>query len=71
MKRFLLKQDGNGGCEAVAEECEIPTPGAGEVLVKIEACSLNYRDLLMKSGLSASGGGGDVVVVASVNTPWG
>lgn len=61
MKRFLLKQDGNGGCEAVAEECEIPTPGAGEVLVKIEACSLNYRDLLMKSGLSASGGGGDVV----------
>ncbi len=61
MKRFLLRQDSNGGCEAVAEECEIPAPGAGEVLVKIEACSLNYRDLLMKSGLSASGGGGDVV----------
>jgi NADPH:quinone reductase-like Zn-dependent oxidoreductase len=27
----------------------------------MKACSLNYRDLLMKSGLSASGGGGDVV----------
>ncbi len=61
MKRFLLKRDGNSGCEAIAEECKTPTPSAGEVLVKIEACSLNYRDLLVKSGLSASGGGGDVV----------
>ena len=67
MKRFLLKRDGNGGCEAIAEECKTPTPSAGEVLVKIEACSLNYRDLLVKSGLSASGGGGDVVGVGAGN----
>jgi len=61
MKRFLLKQDGEGSCDAFADECNQPAPGQGEVLVKIEACSLNYRDLLMKAGLSASGGGGDVV----------
>lgn len=38
-----------------------PVPGPGEVVVAIEAASLNYRDLLVKSGKSASGGSDPVV----------
>lgn len=36
-------------------------PGPGEVLVGMRACSLNYRDLLVRSGKSASGGNEPVV----------
>src|SRR5947199_9219706 len=28
-----------------------PRPGAGEVLIRVRACSLNYRDLLVMKGL--------------------
>ncbi|MGA1490190.1 MAG: alcohol dehydrogenase catalytic domain-containing protein, partial [Planctomycetota bacterium] len=38
-----------------------PVPGAGEVVVTIRAASLNYRDLLVRSGKSASGGSDPVV----------
>lgn len=61
MKRFVLKQNGDGCAEIVSDECDLLPPAPGEVEVRMEACSLNYRDLLMKSGLSASGGEGDVV----------
>ncbi|MEM6917178.1 MAG: NAD(P)-dependent alcohol dehydrogenase, partial [Verrucomicrobiota bacterium] len=37
------------------------SPGAGEVAVRMEAASLNYRDLLMQQGKSASSGGDPVV----------
>ncbi len=52
MKRYLLPPR----AEPVLEECPIPDPAEGEVLVRIRACSLNYRDLLMKQGKSASSG---------------
>src|SRR5437762_2497460 len=29
---------------------EVPTPGAGEVLVRVGATALNYRDLLLREG---------------------
>ncbi len=62
MKRYLLQRAGeNGPLTPVLEECEIPKPQPGEVLVKIKACSLNYRDLLVKGGKSASGGDGGLV----------
>jgi NADPH:quinone reductase-like Zn-dependent oxidoreductase len=35
---------------AVAERPE-PSPGPGEVLIRVRACSLNYRDLLVSKGL--------------------
>ncbi len=38
------------GAEPRIEEVETPSPGAGEVLVRIEACALNFADLLMAKG---------------------
>jgi NADPH:quinone reductase-like Zn-dependent oxidoreductase len=35
----------------VATEQEIPSPGAGEVLVRVRASSLNFRDLLIVNGV--------------------
>ncbi len=32
------------------EECPVPTPATGDVLVRIEACGLNFADLLMATG---------------------
>jgi len=42
-------------------DAPVPEPGAGEVVVAMRAASLNYRDLLVKSGQSASGGSDPVV----------
>jgi NADPH:quinone reductase-like Zn-dependent oxidoreductase len=39
----------------------MPEPQATEVVVRVEATSLNYRDLLVRSGQSASGGTNSVV----------
>lgn len=61
MKQFSLLTTDDGAASISLKESTEPTPGSGEVLIKMEACSLNYRDLLMKSGQSASSGGGAVV----------
>lgn len=39
----------------------MPKPSATEVVVRLEAASLNYRDILVRSGQSASGGSDPVV----------
>jgi NADPH:quinone reductase-like Zn-dependent oxidoreductase len=61
MKQYLLEPRTDGPAEVVLREIEPPALSNGEVRVRIEACSLNYRDLLMKSGQSASGGSDPVV----------
>lgn len=61
MKRYLLQPQKGGGFALAGETVEAVAPAAGEVLVRIEAASLNYRDLLVKSGQSASGGSDPVV----------
>jgi NADPH:quinone reductase-like Zn-dependent oxidoreductase len=40
----------------VIEERETPQPGQGEVLIRVRACSINYRDQLMARGAYAGGG---------------
>lgn len=62
MKRYLLEPAGEGEPLGLTlQETDNPDPAPGEVLVKMHACSLNYRDLLVRSGQSASGGDGGIV----------
>jgi NADPH:quinone reductase-like Zn-dependent oxidoreductase len=61
-------------------ERSIPQPGPGEVLVRIHAVSINYRDLLMVKGLynpkmklpriPCSDGAGEVAAVGEGVTQW-
>ncbi len=63
MRQYRLGSAGDGEplqAKLVAD-AEMPKPQAGQVLVRVKACSLNYRDLLMLAGQSGSGGGGSVV----------
>ena len=62
-------------------EAEVPRPGAGQVVVRIRACSLNHRDLNIISGnyssvaikpeaIPLSDGAGDVTAVGQGVTRW-
>jgi NADPH:quinone reductase-like Zn-dependent oxidoreductase len=51
MKAFLLKQFGLDGLRL--EEVPEPRSGPGQVLIKLRAWSLNYRDLLVARGIYA------------------
>ena len=46
MKAYELR-DGSGTSALAAVERPVPRPGAGEVLVRMRAASLNFRDLLI------------------------
>ena len=63
MRQYRLASTGEGEpLQALMHaDVEVPEPQSGEVLVRVRACSLNYRDLLMLAGQSGSGGGGSVV----------
>ncbi|WP_373232787.1 NAD(P)-dependent alcohol dehydrogenase [Cohnella sp.] len=50
MKTIQLK-NGFGFEELTMVELDIPTPGPKEVLIRMRAASLNYRDLVVLSGL--------------------
>ena len=76
MKAFVLEAVGGPETLALVERPDPPPPGAGEVLVRLGAASLNYRDLVMlqggygsrqkKSGLvPLSDGAGTVVAVGA------
>jgi NADPH:quinone reductase-like Zn-dependent oxidoreductase len=62
------------------EERPDPTPGRGEVLVRIKAASLNYRDLMIATGrysrgaryplIPLSDGAGEIAAVGSDVTAW-
>ena len=79
MKRYVI--DGTFTMEGLRqEETEAPRPGRGQVLVRIRAVSLNYRDLLMVTGnysrnlklplVPLSDGSGEVVEVGEGVTLW-
>lgn len=71
-----------GGLDALQlKEAEVPRPGAGQVLVRIRACSLNHRDLNIISGnyasvalkpgaIPLSDGAGEVAAVGPDVTRW-
>lgn len=71
MKLYQL-QNNNGLDALTAVERPDPQPGYGQVVVRVRATSLNYRDLIIASGLNPaiqypivplSDGAGDVVAV--------
>lgn len=72
MQRYII--DGKWGLENLRQvESPDPTPGPGEVVVAVKACSLNYRDWLMVQGkynsrlalpfVPLSDGAGEVIAV--------
>ena len=76
MKKYLITPPST----LSLEESENPTPALNEVLIKIHAASLNYRDLLILSGQSASGGteptiplsdgAGEIIALGENVTDW-
>jgi NADPH:quinone reductase-like Zn-dependent oxidoreductase len=48
MKAYVVRQFGID--ELAVTERAVPEPGPGEVLVRLRAASLNYRDLMVVSG---------------------
>jgi NADPH:quinone reductase-like Zn-dependent oxidoreductase len=79
MKRYVIEQE-FGIDELKLVESDTPQPGPGEVLVKMKAASLNYRDFLMVSGnytrnlplplVPLSDGSGEVVAVGPGVRRW-
>ena len=54
MKAYEIKNDGGTGRLNLVDRPQ-PTPGPGEVLIRVRATSLNYRDLLtVKGGIGGS-----------------
>jgi NADPH:quinone reductase-like Zn-dependent oxidoreductase len=51
MMTSALAQGGKGIDSIVFREAAIPTPGPGEVLVRLRAATLNFRDLLFINGV--------------------
>lgn len=52
MKQIVAIARGGAGIDAVAiRDAAIPSPQAGEALVRLRAATLNYRDLIMVKGL--------------------
>src|SRR6516165_5617051 len=78
MRAWQISSFGIDSLELV--ERPTPQPGAGEVLVKIHAVSLNYRDLMMVKGLynpklrlpriPCSDAAGEVAAVGEGVTAW-
>ncbi|KAK0648326.1 hypothetical protein B0T16DRAFT_491145 [Cercophora newfieldiana] len=79
-KQWTIKSADRGIDGLVLESGPVPTPGEGEVLVRLHGASLNYRDLIIPRGMyrfpldlpvvAASDGAGEVVAVGSKITKW-
>lgn len=74
MRRYVIRP-GGGPASLTIEECDTPTPGRGQVLVRMRAASLNFRDLMIAGGqypgtigtmlVPLSDGAGEVVAVGA------
>jgi len=74
MQRYVLKKGSKDLSSLCVETCETPVPGPRQVLIKVHAVSLNYRDHAVVSGkyfggvlqrdtVPLSDGAGEVVAV--------
>ena len=55
MKAFVIKAGSTSLAGLVQQERPKPAPGAGEILVRMDAASLNYRDLVVPLGVYIGG----------------
>ncbi len=55
MKRWQLNKDASSLDDMILVERNKPQPGPGEVLVRVRACSLNFRDQMIPKGLYMGG----------------
>lgn len=76
MRAWMLPAGSDGMDKLTLEELPDPTPGPGEVLIQVRACSLNYRDFAVAAGkyfggalkapaIPLSDGAGEVVAVGA------
>jgi NADPH:quinone reductase-like Zn-dependent oxidoreductase len=81
MKSWQLKSGASSLDDMVLVERETPQPGPGEVLIRVRACSLNFRDQLIPKGLYMGGpidrditplsdGAGEIVAVGAGVTQY-
>ena len=52
MRAWMLPAGSDGFDKLTLEELPDPTPGPGEVLIQVHACSINYRDFAVAAGNS-------------------
>ncbi|KAL2163780.1 hypothetical protein VTH06DRAFT_5839 [Thermothelomyces fergusii] len=79
-KQWIIQGAGKGLDELAYQEGPVPKLGETDVLVKLRAASLNYRDLLIPNGqyvfplnlpiVACSDGAGEVVAVGGRVTKW-
>jgi len=55
MKAYVIKAGSTSFAGLVQQERAVPTPGSGEILVRMHAASLNYRDLAVPMGVYIGG----------------
>lgn len=80
MKAVVIRNQGKGVESWKLVDCAEPRPGPGQVLVRVRAASLNYRDLMSARGLygtplkedlvAVSDGAGDVVALGEGVRRW-
>jgi len=80
MKAFNIIEAGKGPESWTLVDVSDPTPGPGEVLIRVKAVSLNTRDLMVASGyfpvppkanvIPVSDGAGEIVAVGAGVTRW-
>ncbi len=51
MKAIIINEHGSNAVLRYEEAFETPVAGPGEVIVKVEACSLNYHDIFTRNGM--------------------
>lgn len=80
MKAYKITNATDGTRSWQATEIQQPAPASHEVLVKVHAVSLNYRDAMITNGdyplpvnehiFPASDGAGEIVAISSAVTDW-
>jgi NADPH:quinone reductase-like Zn-dependent oxidoreductase len=55
MRKIVLKRGADSLDHLIQIEADVPRPGPGELLIRVRACSLNYRDQMIAMGRYVGG----------------